>query len=359
MRLEFIVTMLLGGLAFRWGISVGRVLLRKGATANDLFKGNPLLSVLFLGLYIGLVVLALNVPQLPVLPIEWRVYGMQITWSILRIVLLGFCGLAFIITWKTARLQVAAVALVGLLGLAGFGASESYFLSPIYPELANNLQPNGVFQQTSMSSCAPAALATVLRRWGIEATESSVAKLAGTSRLGTSMPQLIVAARELGMEGAELSPSWEQMQRINRPGVLGVWLISGGRKLPHAVALLAMDNDRAVIGDPARGRIFVLDRQQFAEIWRQEYVPIFRPGDEQLSVDRATNYLKTLGYLSPAAADIQPAIRKFQTAMRVAQTGNLDIKTTLLLTGSFLKAVPTLDTPFGTYSEQESEATIS
>ncbi|MBL1173498.1 cysteine peptidase family C39 domain-containing protein [Pantanalinema sp. GBBB05] len=358
MRLEFIITLLLGGLAFRWGMSIGRVLLRKGATANDLFKGNHFLSVLFLGLYIALVVLALNLPQLPVLPIEWRVYGMQVTWSILRIVLLGFCGLASIITWKTARLQVVAVALVGLLGLAGFGVAESYFLAPIYPELVNNLQPNGVFQQTSMSSCAPAALATVLRRWGINATEASVAKLAGTSRLGTSMPQLIVAARELGMEGTELSPSWEQMQRINRPGVLGVWL-NGDRRLPHAVALLAMDNNRAVIGDPARGKIFVLDRQQFAQIWRQEYVPIFRPGDDQLTLDRAAEYLKTLGYLNPASADIQQAIRKFQTAMRLDQTGNLDPKTILLLTGSFLKSVPTLNTPFGTYSEQETEATIS
>lgn len=358
MRLEFLITLLLGGLAFRWGISIGRMLLRKGATADDLFKGNPFLSVLFLGLYVGLVVLALNVPQLPVLPIEWRVYGMQVTWGILRIVLLGFCGLASIITWKTARLQLTAVALVGLLGLAGFGASESYFLSPIYSELVNNLQPNGVFQQTSTSSCAPAALATVLRRWRIDATEVSVAKLAGTSRLGTSMPQLIVAARELGMEGVELSTSWEQMQRINRPGVLGVWL-NGDRRLPHAVALLAMSNDRAVIGDPARGKILALNREQFAQIWRQEYVPVFRPGDEQLSVDRAANYLKTLGYLSPASADIQQAIRKFQTAMRIDQTGNLDIKTTLLLTGSFLKAVPTLDTPFGTYSEQESKAKIS
>ncbi|HEY9618389.1 MAG TPA: hypothetical protein V6C64_16210, partial [Microcoleaceae cyanobacterium] len=85
MRLEFLITLLLGGLAFRWGLSIGRMLLRKGATADDLFKGNPFLSVLFLGLYIGLIVLALNVPQLPVLPIEWRVYGMQVTWSILRV----------------------------------------------------------------------------------------------------------------------------------------------------------------------------------------------------------------------------------------------------------------------------------
>jgi predicted double-glycine peptidase len=266
--------------------------------------------------------------------------------------------LALIITWKTARPQVIAVALVGLLGLAGFGASESYFLAPIYPELVNNLQPNGIFQQTSMSSCAPAALATVLRRWGIEVTEASVAKLAGTSRLGTSMPQLIVAARELGMEGIELSPSWEQMQRINRPGVLGVWL-NGDRRLPHAVALLAMTKDRAVIGDPARGKIFALDREQFAQIWRQEYVPIFRPGDDQLSVDRAANYLKTLGYLNPTSPDLQHAVRQFQTAMRIDRTGTLDPKTSLLLTGSFLKTVPTLDTPFGTYSEQKSEATIS
>ncbi len=342
MLLEIIATLSLGGLFFRWGLRFGRLMLRKGATANDLFKGKTSLSLLFLGLYIGLIVLALNVPQMQFLPVEWRVYGMRITWTIMRVVLLGFCGLAYIVSWQTARLQVVAVALIGVLGLAGFSASEDYFLAPIYTWLHDNLQPNGVYKQTSMSSCAPSALATVLRLWHIDATESGVARLAGTSRLGTSMPQLIVAARELGMDGLELSPTWEQMQRINRPGVLGVWLIDGARKLPHAVALLAMNNELVAIGDPALGKIYTLNQAQFAQIWRQQYVPIFRESDRFVTRQQAADYLLRLGYPSASSRNLQDAVRRFQTAIGMKATGELDSQTVLLLTGPFLAGVPTL-----------------
>ncbi|PSB25039.1 hypothetical protein C7B82_24505 [Stenomitos frigidus ULC18] len=342
MLLEIIATLLLGGLFFRWGMRVGTLMLRKGATANDLFKGKTSLSLLFLGFYIGLILLALNVPQMQFLPIDWRVYGMRITWTIMRAVLLGFCGLAYIVSWQTARVQVVAVVLIGVLGVTGFSGAEAYFLAPIYASLYNNLQPNGVYKQTSMSSCAPAALATVLRRWQLEATEAGVARLAGTSRLGTSMPQLIVAAHELGLDGMELSPTWEQMQRINRPGVLGVWLLDSGHKLPHAVALLAMDNEHVAIGDPARGKIYTLNQAQFAEIWRQQYVPIFRGSDRTLTTEQATDYLQRLGYLRPPSQDLSRAIRRFQTAVGIAATGKLNTETVLLLAGPFLQGVPTL-----------------
>jgi predicted double-glycine peptidase len=342
MLLEITLTFLLGGLLFRSGIRLGRVLLRKGATANDLFKGKPALSLLFLGLYIGLVVLALNVPQLQILPIEWRIYGMQATWTILRVTLIGFCGLAWMISWHTARSQVIAVVLLGLIGLGGFTAAEAYFLAPIHAELTDNLQPNGVYRQTSMSSCAPAALATVLRRWEMEATESSVAKLAGTSRLGTSMPQLIVAARSLGMDGIELAPTWEQMQRVNRPGVLGVWLLDGSRKLPHAVALLGMDDRRIAIGDPARGRIFVLQREQFAQIWREQYVPIFRQGETAITQPQAAEYLRKSGFGDTATGEFDRALQQFQSSLGIRTTDYLDTQTSLMLMGPFLEGIPRL-----------------
>jgi predicted double-glycine peptidase len=341
MIIEAIATLVLGGLCFRWGTKVGRVLLRQGSTANDLFRGKNAIALLFLGLYVGLILLALNIPQMQVFPLIWRVYGMQVTWTAMRVILLGFCGVAFAIVWSSARKQVFAILLLGLIGLCGFTATEAYFLAPIYSDLSNNLQPNGVFKQTSMSSCAPAALATLLHRWGIpEATEVSVAQQARTSQMGTTMPQLIVAARHFRMDGVELAPTWEQMRQINRPGVLGVWLIDGRRKLPHAIALLSMDQNQAAIGDPASGKIFVLDRADFAKIWREQYVPIFRR-NEDLSVTtaQATDYLKRLGY---STQNFKSALQEFQKTMGIQPTGNLNPQTKLLLTGSFLKGVPTL-----------------
>lgn len=332
--------LVLGSVLLVWGMRFGRVLVRSGVTANDLFKGRNAIALLFLGFYFGLLLLALNLPQMPVLPIEWRVHGMRITWTLLRVMLMGVCGIGLTISWQTARSQVIAVILIGCLGLAGFTGAESYFLAPIYTDLVDNLQPNGVFRQTSNSSCAPAALATVLRRWGMDATESSVAREAGTSRLGTSMPQLIVAARDLGIQAIELSPTWEQIQQINRPGVLAVWLFDGPRKLPHAVALLAMNDNVAVIGDPARGRIFYLDRPTFAKIWREQYVPIFRAADILLTDKQAINYLSKLGYNS---GNLPADIERFQKDKKSKISGKLDRMTELMLSGPFLEGVPRLD----------------
>lgn len=338
--MEILVTLLLGSVFLVWGMGFGKVLVRSGATANDLFKGRNSMALLFLGFYFGLLLLALNLPQMPALPIEWRGHGMRVTWTLLRVMLMGICGIGFTISWQTARSQIIAVILIGCLGLGGFTSAESYFMAPIYADLVDNLQPNGVFRQTSNSSCAPAALATILRKWGMNATESSVAREAGTSRLGTSMPQLIVAARALGMQGIELTPSWEQMQQINRPGILAVWLFDGLRKLPHAVALLGINNSIATIADPARGRIFYLDRATFAQIWREQYVPIFHPAEILLTNKQAIDYLTKLGYNS---GNLKADIERFQTDKKLQVSGKLDRMTELMLSGPFLEKVPRLD----------------
>ena len=290
---------------------------------------------------VGLLFLARSVPEMSVLPFEWRVYSLKITWTILRLLLVFICGIGFAISWYTARVQVVAVVVIGLLGLAGFHAAESYFLSPIHATLEDNLQP-GVFRETSNSSCAPSALATVLRLWGIEATESSVAKLAGTTRLGTSMPQLLVAARALGMDGIELDANWEKMQRINRPGVLGYWSGSGIFRLPHAVALLGLNDNFAILGDPAWGRIYRIRRARFEQFGGGQYLPIFRPQDISVTRKIALVYLQNIGEKVKTEAELVSAIRRFQKSVGVKVTGELDTQTLLLLSGSFLQGVPML-----------------
>jgi len=347
MHLEAIATLFWGGLAFWWGTRLGQMLLHQGATANDLFKGKTSVSLLFLGLYMGLLMLALYVPQWQMLPLEWRISGMRVTWTLIRVILLGFCGVTFAVSWRTARLQIVAIALLGILGISGFSATEAYFLAPIYTDLTDNLNANGIFEQTSASSCAPSALATILHRWGLKETESSIARLAGTSQLGTSMPQLVAALEAIDMGAIELSPTWEQMQKINRPGVLATWLYSDGRRDPHAVALVKLSDAIALIADPAFGKYFQVPREQFERIWRHEYLPVFRPQDVTLTVAETADYLHCLGYLQPkTSADravLEPAIRQFQKAMGIPETGIVNPQTALMLTGSFLSGVPTLN----------------
>jgi len=340
---EPLITLTFGTGLFFLGQRLGRVMLRKGATANDIFKGNPYLSIAFLGAYIGLLLVARLLPEMPALPLEWRFYSWQFTWTVMRLLLLLICGIAFKISWHTARLQVIAVVLISLLGVGSFTVAESYFLTPIYATLENNLQPNGVFKQTSNSSCGPSALATILRKWGINATESSVARAAGTSRLGTSMAQLLVATRSFGMDGMELKVSWEQMQQINRPGVLGIWSGIGFYRIPHAVALLGLNGDVAKIGDPTWGKIYNVNRARLEKVWDGQYLPIFRPENTLINRSQVGSFFQQLGVKITNDADLEPAIRRFQQSMGIQVTGELDPKTALLLSGAFLEGVPTLN----------------
>jgi predicted double-glycine peptidase len=341
MLLEFVATVLLGILGWRMGYRLGQWMLRRGATANDLFKGSKVLVVVVLLFYLGVLVVAVNLPQWQGLPLTWRVYGMQVSWTIVRVLLLGACGLGYAICQKTARHQLVYVTIVGVLGLVCFTVVEGYFIAPIHGQLTNHLKPNGIYRQTSDSSCAPAALATLLQRWQLpQATESEVARLAGTSRMGTSMPQILRAARSLGMDGRELSPTWEQMRQMNRPGILSVWQFAGMRRLPHAVALMAMTADKAIVADPAIGKYIVWNRQEFKRVWRQEFLPIYRSGEAELSWADAQDYLQKLGYRD---RDVISAVKRFQMESGLKTIGKLDEATVLMLTGKSLKQLPTLD----------------
>lgn len=342
MLIEFLITIILGAWLFVLGNRTGQIMLRDGITANDIFKGKTHLLIAFLVGYFGLIFLAFVVPQMQTLPVEWRFYGLQVSWTIIRLLLLFISGIAFKISQHTSQIQVVVVILICSLGLSGFTGVESYFSSPIYASLEDNLQPNGVFRQSSFASCAPSALATVLRIWRIDATESSVARLAGTNRLGTSMAQLLIATRSLGMDGIELEATWEQLQLINRPGVLGVWFRYGDQVIPHAVALLGFNGNQVIIGDPIFGLINEIDRTQFEKDWRKQYLPIFRPQDISITNFQAVTYLQKLGDKIKDESELESAIKSWQKNLSLQVNGKLDSPTVLSLNGSFLEGVPTL-----------------
>ncbi|MEG4082836.1 hypothetical protein [Microcoleus sp. POL10_C6] len=45
--MEIVVTLVLGSVLFVWGMRFGRVLVRSGVTANDLFKGRNSIALAF------------------------------------------------------------------------------------------------------------------------------------------------------------------------------------------------------------------------------------------------------------------------------------------------------------------------
>lgn len=323
-----------------------------GQIRKGKMRAGPSLFLVLVGFYVCLIVILLHAPHVRTFPLLWRMHGLNATWLIMRTLLLGACGVAIALSWRSARHQVVTIALVGAVGAGGFWGLEHYLMAPIYPSLNPLPSVRSVVQQTSESSCAPAALATVLKQWQIQTSEAEVAKLAQTSRMGTSMPHLIFAVQQLGLEGVDLKPSWETMRRINRPGILSIWVKDGDRRLPHAVALLSMNDESAIIADPASGEAFRLSRKELEKIWRHEYVPIFQAMDMALSKGQALNYLiqsnmmDAPAHQSHLAQHNRPALRNllhhFQEINRLRPSGQLDPSTVLALRGPFLEHGPTL-----------------
>lgn len=358
MVLEVTINIIVGLMGFASGGWLGWRLRQQGITGTNLFSRKTPISLMVLAAGVCVVVLLLHLPQLQFLPLAWRASGIQVSWMLLRSLLLWTNGMAIAIHGRVTPSQLRASILICVVGFGLLVGMEQYLLTPIYPSLTHHVGPQGIVRQTSESSCAPAALATVLHQWQIETSEPEVAKLAGTSRAGTSNPQLIAAAQELGMDGLELQPAWETIQQINRPGILSIWLVDGDRRLPHAVALLKMNQDTAVIADPSEGKAFMVDRPALEQVWRQEYVPIFRPQDIKLSPRKAQHYLTTLGYgrhgsapsflrwLPQPSAHWREALRQFQADNPgLPESGNLDAATVLALTGAFAQQTPTLSLP--------------
>jgi predicted double-glycine peptidase len=340
---ELLATVIFGVIFWLGGQRLGRSMVQRGATANDIFAGREWLVIVVLLLYLGLVGLAVNLPQWQGLPLAWRLSGVQVSWTIIRVLLLGACGVGYAICWKTARNQILYLVLIAIIGLGCFTAVEGYFLMPIASQLRNDLRLNFIYRQSGDSSCAPAALATLMQRWNrVDVTESIAAKQAGTTRMGTSMAQIAQAIQRLNMAGVELSPTWEQLRQINRPGILAVWQkTASGRRLAHAVALMAMTREKAIIADPAQGKYLSLSMADFNDIWRREYLPVYRPGDDRMTTTNAAAQLKKLGYRGDGYA---ANLRSFQADMAIKPTGRLDPMTVLLLTGKPLPAdQPSLD----------------
>src|SRR6185436_19364462 len=108
----------------------------------------------------------------------------------------------------------------------------------------------GVTIQSVHYTCVPAALATVLRRWSVEASEGELAHALRTAFQGTHPARVPIAVEQFagarGLRAQIVSTSLEELERANRPAIILGY--SGG--IRHAVALVGLDAGGITIGDP-------------------------------------------------------------------------------------------------------------
>ena len=161
------------------------------------------------------------------------------------------CGLFHAQTAKRATLM--GVLMPGLLLLGLFIPYVKPVILPLDLDELKAVCTDGVCLQTAASTCGPASAASVLRLFGAEDTEKTLAVEAFTSARGTENWYLARALRRRGFD-VRYEILDRPVTKLPYPSVAGVKLPSG---VGHFIAVLGETSDAYILGEPLSGRLIV------------------------------------------------------------------------------------------------------
>jgi len=131
-----------------------------------------------------------------------------------------------------------------------------------------------VIMQSGSSSCAPASVANMLPLFGMNKTESEVARVFGTTSSGTSPARTLRGLRKLGLRAEYVHITSTDLLARNQPAVL--FVERSGNGADHAIALMGSRDGMFDIIDPLSGRFLVPARRLESE-WRGHAILVSAP----------------------------------------------------------------------------------
>ncbi|MAS95936.1 MAG: hypothetical protein CMO55_22250 [Verrucomicrobiales bacterium] len=141
-----------------------------------------------------------------------------------------------------------------------FFAAYAPFCKPIVAPLPKdafaNVEEDGIWQQSTPSTCGPASTATVLSLFGKNITEKEVARRAYSYRGGTEAWYLARVIRDEGLK-AEFRFGEGFEPEFSYPAITGVTV--GG--IGHFIVIFGPEGDDFVIADPLKGREVISPKQ--------------------------------------------------------------------------------------------------
>ena len=173
-------------------------------------------------------------------------------WTEFLVVPIGIAG-GFIASFtpKGWRAGVLAAAFAG--SLVPFCKP---LIAPLNPAHFQNLVHDGIWRQSTMSTCGPASTATILNGFDRNLTEQEIAERAHSYWGGTEIWYLVRLIRDEGLkatfhtgDGFDPNPPF--------PVIAGVELAGLG----HFIPMLGREGESYVIADPIRGREVVSEAE--------------------------------------------------------------------------------------------------
>lgn len=154
--------------------------------------------------------------------------------------------------------SVLTVVVVGVLLMVLVTPYAKPLIVPLQTPLHNEWR-DGVCIQSSPSTCGPSSAATLLKQFGISATEEELAREAYTCGSGTENWFLVRAIRRRGLNAwYEIDDS--EPDSLPYPSIAGTDLFGKGGS-GHFIAILSRTGDQYVVGDPMAGRLVMTRRQ--------------------------------------------------------------------------------------------------
>jgi len=151
-----------------------------------------------------------------------------------------------------------------LFGVAAFSVVPwiKPFIAPISSGAFRDEWDGEVCLQSTSSTCGAASTASILKRFGINVTESELAAEAHSYAGGTEAWYLARAVRSRGLDADFIFRSGFHPES-GLPAVVGVRLGSIG----HFIAVLGQEGADFIVGDPLRGRE-LLSRDELQKRYR-------------------------------------------------------------------------------------------
>ncbi|MFH1227762.1 MAG: cysteine peptidase family C39 domain-containing protein [Planctomycetota bacterium] len=171
---------------------------------------------------------------------------------------------------KTRWLPMELAIIAGLVFVYGLYRVEWIYPGQNIKQSAFRVTKDGVCMQSTGYTCGAASAVTLLKWWGIEATEVEMAYLSHTrKRLGVEMVQLTRAvaykasAKRLTTDIREMS--WKTLKRLGVPCIVNVkWTPPF---INHMVVVMSASEEKVVIADPLCGTKN-WSKQEFLDNWR-------------------------------------------------------------------------------------------
>jgi hypothetical protein len=142
-----------------------------------------------------------------------------------------------------------------------------YYFQPVDKFLGKPKIVEEIVLQTTDYTCAPAAIATLVRKLNLDQNifEADVVKLTKTKRFGTTLIGEIRAMKKLGLNpNYQVNLTVDDLVKINKPALLIVDVVVRNKKIPHAVALLSVNKKSKylAIANPLYG----LEKKSFNDL---------------------------------------------------------------------------------------------